>query len=441
MTARTRFSVALAAAVSLTTAGCATNGLASLPLPHPGLSQGGYSLTAIFENALNVPALAKVRLAGADVGQLEELTAKDYTAVAKLRIQNGVELPEGSTVELRSATPLGDVFIAVKPPVNAPANGALLKDGDTIGLDHTEAAATVENLLTGAAVLVNGGAVQNLTNLINGAGKAVGDDGGRNFRTLIDHTNDLLTRMDRRTGQIEDSIVALSGLSRRLDEKNHTIVELMTAAVPATDVLAAQTNRIADLAVQAGATTDMVGRFPSLNGTDTSGRSIIADMNTLAGTFNDVSLNPDVSLAALNRLMPKVIKSTAGNSIAIKGSLDRLILGYIPDIGFPGDKGFHGPKWADFNQLIGTFKYTLLRLQERVVGRGPDVPQVPVIPSPDEPGQWQVNGPPPGPPLPLEPGQFVQPHGQPPGPVAPPPPPPGSAHMPAEVAPASGPTP
>jgi len=441
MTARTRFTAALVATVSLTTAGCATNGLASLPLPAPGLSQGGYTLTAIFENALNVPALAKVRLAGADVGQLEDLQAKDYTAVAKLRIRNGVELPEGTTVELRSATPLGDVFIAVKPPANAPANGAVLKDGDTIGLDRTEAAATVENLLTGAAVLVNGGAVQNLTDLINGAGKAVGEDGGKNFRNLIDHTNELLNKMDRRTGQIEDSIVALSGLSRRLDEKNHVIVDLLTAAVPATDVLAEQTDRIADLAVQAGATTDMVGRFPSLNGTDTSGRSVIADLNTLASTFNDVSLDPNVSLASLNRLMPQFIKMTAGNSIAVKGNLDRLILGYIPDIGFPGDRGFHGPKWADFNQIIGAFKYTLLRLQERVVGRGPDIPQVPVIPAPDDPGQWQVNGPPPGPPLPLAPGQFVQPHGQPPGPVQPPPPPPGTDHMPAEVAPVSGPNP
>ena len=438
MTARTKLSVALAAAVTLTTAGCSTSGLASLPLPHPGLSQGGYTLTAIFENALNVPALAKVRLAGADVGQLEELKAKDYTAVAKLRIANGVELPEGSTVELRSATPLGDVFIAVKPPVNAPANAAVLKDGDTIGLDRTEAAATVENLLTGAAVLVNGGAVQNLTELINGAGKAAGDDGGRNFRTLIDNTNRLLNTMDRRTGQISDSIVALSGLSRRLDQKNQVIVDLMTAAAPATDTLAAETNRIADLALQAGTTMDMVGKFPSLAGTDTSGRSMIADLNTLAGTFNDVSQDPNISLASLNRLMPQIVKSTAGNSIAVKGTIGRLILGHIPDIGFAGDPGFHGPKWADYNQLIGAFKYTLLRLQERVVGRGPDVPQVPVIPSPDDPGQWQVNGPPPGP---TAPGQFVQPHGQPPGPVPPPPPPSGSSHMPAEVAPASGPTP
>ena len=416
MTLRRTVGVALAGAVSMTAAGCATNGLASLPLPHPGLSSGGYSLTAVFENALNVPALAKVRLAGADVGQLESLEAKDYTAVATLRIANGVELPKGSTVELRSATPLGDVFIAVKPPANAPANGALLKDGDTIGLEHTAAAATVENLLTGAAVLVNGGAVQNLTNLINGAGKAAGEDGGKNFGRLVDHTNQLLATMDRRSGQISDSIAKLSGLSRRLDEKSGAIADLMAAAAPATGVLSEQTTRIADLTVQAGATTELLRKFPSVAGTDTSGRSVIADMNTIAGAFNDVAVDPNVSLAALNGLMPPVIKATSGHALSLYGSIDRLILGHIPDIGFAGDSGFHGPKWSDYNQLIGSFQYTLLRLQERVVGRGPNVPQVPVIPSPADPGQWQVHGAPGGPP---------------PGPV--PPPAPG--------APAEGPTP
>lgn len=398
MTARRGRSIALAlaATVSMTTAGCATNGLASLPLPHPGLSQGGYTLTAIFENALNVPALAKVRLAGADVGQLESLEAKDYNAIATLRIANGVQLPKGSTAELRSATPLGDVFIAVKPPAKAPANAAMLKDGDTIGLENTAAAATVENLLTGAAVLVNGGAVQNLTELINGAGKAAGEDGGKNFGRLVDHTNQLLTTMDRRTDQISDSIVALSGLSRRIDEKNGVIADLMAAAAPATDVLSQQTNRIADLTLQAGATTEMLEKFPSIAGTDTSGRSVIADVNTIAGAFNDVAVDPNVSLAALNGLMPQVIKATSGHAVSLYGSIDRLILGHIPDIGFAGDSGFHGPKWSNYNQLIGSFQYTLLRLQERVVGRGPDVPQVPVIPSQSDPGQWQVHGSQPG---------------------------------------------
>ncbi|MGI9124772.1 MAG: hypothetical protein ACR2JM_08465, partial [Mycobacterium sp.] len=195
------------------------------------------------------------------------------------------------------------------------------------------------------------------------------------------------------------------------------------------DTLAQHTTQIADLVVQAGSTTEMLGRFPSLNGTDTSGRSVVADMNTISSAFNDVVLDPNSNLLAINRLMPPVIKATSGGSISLKGTIDRLILGHIPDIGFPGDDGFHGPKWSTYNQMIGAFKYTLFRLQERVVGRGPDVPQVPVIPGPAEAGQWAVVGPPPGP---TAPGEFVQPAGPPPGPVPP---------APAPVAPAAGPIP
>ena len=415
MTPRRRSAFALAAAAALTTAGCGSSGLASLPLPHPGLSGDGYSITAVFENALNVPAFAKVRLAGADVGQLETLQARDYTAVATLRISDGVRLPEGSTVELRSATPLGDVFIALQPPANAPANAPLLKDGDTIGIENTAAAATVENLLTGAAVLVNGGAVQNLTDIINGAGKAAGEDGGKNFGQLVDKTNRLLGTMDRRTDQISDSLTALSGLSKRIDAKNDVINELMVAAAPATDTLAQQTTQIADLVVQAGSTTEMLTKFPSIAGTDTSGRSVIADLNTISSAFNDVALDPNVSLGSINRLIPPLVKATSGTSLSVKGSIDRLILGHIPDIGFPGDPGFHGPKWSTWNQIVGSFKYTLFRLQERVVGRGPNVPQVPVVPS-DQHGQWDVEGPAPGP---TAPGEFVNPPGPQPSPAVP----------------------
>ena len=395
MTARRRcLCAALAVALPLATAGCATSGLASLPLPHPGEGPGGYTLTAVFANALNLPAFATVRLAGADVGQLETLEARDYTAVATLRIRDGVRLPEGTTVELRSATPLGDVFVAVKPPPDAPPDAPLLSDGDTIGIESTAAAATVENLLTGAAVLVNGGAVQNLTDIINGAGKAAGADGGRNFRQLVDRTTELLDTMNARSGQLADSLTALSGLSARIDGKRQELADLMTAAAPATDTLAAHTTQIADLIVAAGATGELVGRFPSIAGTDTSGRSVIADLDTISAALNDVVLDPSASLAGVNRVMPPIIKASAGNSLSLRGTVDRLILGHIPDIGFPGDPGFHGPKWSTFNQLIGSFKYTLLRLQERVVGRGPAVPQVPVIPSPTEPGEWQVHGPP-----------------------------------------------
>lgn len=59
MMAAGRRIAALTVAVSLTMTGCSSSGLASLPLPHPGPGKDGFSVTAVFENALNVPAFAR----------------------------------------------------------------------------------------------------------------------------------------------------------------------------------------------------------------------------------------------------------------------------------------------------------------------------------------------------------------------------------------------
>ncbi|MGV0161970.1 MlaD family protein [Mycobacterium colombiense] len=395
-------------AAAMVTAGCATNGLASLPLPAPGLGSGGYSLNAVFSNALNLPMNAKVKLAGADVGQLESMVARNYTAVTRLRIRDGVLLPRGSTAELRTATPLGDVFVALKPPADDPADTPLLRDGDTIGLDSTAAAATVESVLSSAAILVNGGAVRNFTNIINGFGKATGDQ-GQAFGDMIRKSNQLLGTLDARSDQISHALTQLSHLADQLDAKNQTIGDLMTAASPATSALAANTSQLSNLAVQVGDTSRLLARFPSIGGTDTSGRSMIRDLNTIAGAANDVAMSPDTSWLSINRLIPALVKSTAGNSISVNVGVDKIMLGSLPDIGFPGDIGLHGPHHYNVNLLVGTLKYTLWRLQERIVGRGPNSPQVPVIPDPNIPGQIDVA---PGPP----PAQA------PPAPGAPPPP-------------------
>lgn len=377
--------VALLVGTSVTVAACASDGLAGLPLPRPGVGSGGYTLTAVFANALNLPANAKVKLAGADVGQLETMTAHNYTAVTTLRIMDGVALPVGSTAELRSATPLGDVFVALKPPPLDTAGAPLLHDGDTIGLDATRAAATVESVLSSAAVLVNGGAVRNFTGLINGFGKATGDQ-GQAFGQLIGKTNDLLARLNSRSQQISTALTETANLAQTIDAKNQTLTEVMTAAAPATDTLAEHTTAIADLVRQLGDTSEELRKFPSVAGTDTSGRSVVKDANTIAAAWNDVALAPDATLAALNRLMPPLVKATSSSAMSVRVSIDRLVLGSIPDIGFGGDPGLHGPKRSNFQQIVGSLKYTLWRLQERVVGQGPGVPQVPVTPSPTEPG-------------------------------------------------------
>lgn len=381
-----------AAVAGVLVAGCGTGGLGSLPLPAPGLGGGGFEITAIFDNALNLPAHAKVKLAGADVGQLESMVARNYTAVTTLRIIDGVRIPVGSTAELRSATPLGDVFVAIKPPTPVDPTAPLLKNGDIIGLDSTAAAATVESVLGSAAILVNGGAVRNFTNFVNGAGRATGNQ-GRAFGNLINHTNTVLAKLNARSAQIESALTETARLADRIDEKNDTIADVLHAAGPATDVLADDADQIADVIDTVGATTRQLAKFPSIAGTDQTGRSIIKDLNSVAGSWNDVAQHPDTSLAALNRLMAPLIKSTSSHAISVRASFDRLIFGSMPDAGFKGDPAFHGPKRYDWAKMAGSIKYALWRLQERVVGRGPDTEM--------GQNQWAPNGPP-LPPAPAE---------------------------------------
>lgn len=390
--------IALTALTALVTAGCG-GGLSSLPLPAPSIGPGGYQIRAVFANALNLPGHAKVKLSGADVGQLETMVAQNYTAVTTLRIMAGVRIPVGSTAELRSATPLGDVFVAIKPPTPLDPAAPLLKDGDTIGLDATAAAATVESVLSSAALLVNGGTVRNFTNIINGAGKATGNQ-GEALGKLLKQSNELLGKIDARSADIETALTETTRLADRLDAKNRAVTEVLQAAAPATDVLAEHTGRLGDIVEELGAITGQLRRFPSLAGTDTSGHSFIKDANTVSAAWNDVAVHPDTSLAALNRLVAPMVKSTLGSSISVHVSLDRLVFGSMPDAGFKGDPVFHGPKRYNWAQLAGSIKYTLWRLQERVVGRGPNdqmaqVPWNPIgPPQPAVPGEQLPAGPP-----------------------------------------------
>ncbi|MGV0642484.1 MlaD family protein [Mycolicibacterium sp. XJ2546] len=364
MTLRLRRCVILGLSAVLALSGCAAPSLDRIPLPAPSVGAESYTLTATFANALNLPLKAKVRLGGADIGQVVSMKSVDYTAVVTMEIRKGVQLPVGSMAELRTATPLGDVYVAVQPP-DAPGQ-ALLADGDNLGLGSTGSAATVEGVLSSAAVLVNGGVVRNLTKLVNGIGSAAGDNGDA-FRDLVRQSNQLTETLSARSQQIRTSLDNTATLIDTVNSRQHSINELLAASSPA--IGAVDTRELLDLLDTTGAMSRQLSRFPSLQGTDT--RSMVADINALSNAFNDVVVSPDTSMLAMSRMLPPFVKATSGTAIAGKGNLAKLALGSMPDIGYLGDPEFHGPKRADWHFMVGSLKYTLFRLQERVVGQGP----------------------------------------------------------------------
>ncbi|MGH3678637.1 MAG: MlaD family protein [Mycobacterium sp.] len=353
--------------------GCAT-GLETLPLPAPGGTANTYSLTAAFSNALNLPAKAKVKLNGADIGEVDSIRAQHFTAYVKMRIRADVALHAGSTAELRSATPLGDIFVAIRPAPNQIADAALLRDGDTIALDSTAAAATVEELLSSAALLVNGGAIRQLTSIINGAGSAVGGRGGE-VAKLLHESSTLISRLNARSAQIQTALRSTSELAKTLSANQSTLNEAIAAGGPATSVIADNTAQLADLIDGLARITGQLSRFPSLQGTDT--RSLIADINNLSGAFNDISTDPNLSMMALNRLIGIFMKFTNGTSAHANLEVPQLAIGAWPDMNFPGDSGFHMPDGTDWHAMVGSLRYEWNLLLSRTFGAQRDSGQGP----------------------------------------------------------------
>jgi virulence factor Mce-like protein len=360
---RTRIAAAMTVPVLL--AGCA-GGVEDLPLPAPGLSGPTYQISAEFANALNLPHRAKVRVGGADVGEVVAMRAQNYVAVVDMNIVEGVQLPKGPAAQLRSATPLGDVFVSLRPPeIPGAAAGGLMGDGDTITLAATQAAATVEQVLATTSLLVNGGAIRNLTRVLNGVGSSVGRD-GQGLTTLIRESRALVTAMTERTDEIRTVLTATSELAEQLNARRDQINDLLDSSAPALMTIAANTSAIVELINQIGVVTAHLQKFPSIAGTDT--RSLVADLNRLSAAFNDVSTDPRVTMANMVRALPAVLKVFGSNAAAADVDLQQLALGHIEDMNHLADPAFTGPKWANWENMVGSIRFVLTQLGDRVWG-------------------------------------------------------------------------
>ncbi|WP_067902515.1 MCE family protein [Nocardia vaccinii] len=356
---------AAAVAGVLLATGCSA-GLDSLPLPAPSVGAQTYLITAEFADALNLPTKAKVKLQGADIGEVEEMRARDFTAVVSLRIRSGVRLPVGTTAELRSATPMGDVFVALTPP--AGAGSALLHDGSVIPKSTTSDASTIEAVLSRAALLVNGGAVRDLAEVVNGLGADL-DGRGNRLAELISQTTMLVRSLSQRSDQIRAAIRDTGLLTDTIAAQQSTVDAAVAAAAPAVQAVGGNTRNIVDLAARLSRIAGELEKFPSVNGTGK--RSLITDIDNLSAGLNAAAGQPGLDLNVLNAAIGivggKVASSTGAGADA---DVTRIAVGAVPDPGFPGNTDARIPEQTDWTNFVGSLAYTLQRLHDRVIGPG-----------------------------------------------------------------------
>lgn len=270
-------------------AGCGS--AADLPLPGRAVDGPSYELTAVFDDALNLPDGAQVRVAGDTIGRVQRIEARDFTAIVTMAVRTDVALPTGTTAELRQPTPLGDVFVELAPP--AQPGTAVLRSGDVIGLPDTSTAASVEDLLAAASTLVNGGGLAQLQTIVrefNNAFDGRGDQTGH----LLGQIRETLATLNARTPEIDRILAAAQRLSSTARQRSDSVDAAFDDLAPGIAVLAKRTDDLADALAGAGRVSATGDRVLRVAGPDL--RTVFRELGTVLDGFaaTDEALGPSL---------------------------------------------------------------------------------------------------------------------------------------------------
>jgi virulence factor Mce-like protein len=325
--------VAAAVAVPLLGAALAGCGVSATDLPIPGGGVGGpsYRLNAVFADALNLPDGAHVKLNGDDIGRVDRIVAKNYTAQVSMDVRQDVHLPEGTTAELRQATPLGEVFVAIHPP-SGPPGGPLLRDGATIELPATEAAASVEDLLASLSTLVNGGGLAQLQTIVHELNAAT-DGRSVQIAHVLGQTTTIMTTLNARTQDIDKILAASQRLTDTLVARRDTTDKAFADLTPAIKVLADQTDRFTKTLDTVGKLSDRGDDLLDESGSDI--RRLTRDVGPVFDGFANLGPNLAPSLRNIVGFGKVIEQITKGESAAANVDLSLLPLPIA--IPMPGD--------------------------------------------------------------------------------------------------------
>lgn len=329
-----------------------------IPLPAPGGIGDAIEITGTFDNALNLPSRAKVKLNGTDVGEVTDIVAKDYQAIVGMKVSKATRLPVGTGAELRQATPLGDVFVALLPPP-AGSEGYMV-DGDVL-TGRTSAAATVEDLLVSFSGVVDSGSLNSLTIILTELSSAVAtnpDDLAGAIRGLTTG----ISKLNRSSAQVDRSLVATRRLTGELSEGRAQVMASINKLGPAINSL---NDQIGAILTTLGKTQQVTAATNDFLETDQD--DLIEMLGHLATLLKGLryAADPLGDLADnLQELTPKWAKSTPGSAAAVSAKVYWL----NPGVGF--DSASRLPEAQDIDEGSAALQQTLARLLARINGTG-----------------------------------------------------------------------
>ncbi|MBB3600375.1 phospholipid/cholesterol/gamma-HCH transport system substrate-binding protein [Mycolicibacterium sp. BK556] len=310
------------------TAGCGWQGLNSLPMPGTkGGGPGSFVIQAQMPDVNNIQQNSRVRVGDVNVGTVTKIERQGWHALVTMRLDGDVNLPANATVKIGQTSLFGSLHIELAPPASTTPSGRL-HEGSLIALPDAGAYPSTEQTLAAVSLLLNGGGVGNLQEVIETFSTAFR---GReqDLRSLIQQLDTFFRNVNDQT---KDIIAATDSLNRVVGKfsAQKPIVDRALATIPdALAVLKDERNAMAEA-------VDKLGKFSAI-----AADSEAQTKESLVRELKDIG---------------PVLKSLADSGPALTRSL-----GMIATYPFPMDtldNWFRG----DYGNLTAIIDLTLSRL-------------------------------------------------------------------------------
>lgn len=286
MTLRRSLKVLASSAIAFAvagSAGCAWQGLNSLPLPGTaGRGAEAFTVHAQLPNVTNLQPNSRVRVGDVTVGNVTKIELQGWHALLTISLDGDVDLPANTTAKLGQTSLFGSLHIELAPPADAPPEGKL-HSGSLIPLSAAGTYPSTEQTLAAVSMVLNGGGVGQIQDITEALSTA--------FSGRSDDLRSLVTQLDTYVGHLNDQkydiIAAAESLNKLVGQiaEQKPVVDRALKTVPeALAVLNDQRETIAEAITQ-------LGKFAALaedtiNQTKTA---LVRELNDLAPVLKSLA--------------------------------------------------------------------------------------------------------------------------------------------------------
>ena len=308
--------------------GCGWQGLNSLPLPGTrGSGPDAFTVQAQMPDVVNIQPNSRVRVDDVNVGTVTNVERQGWHALVTMRIDGGVSLPGNSTAKIGQTSLLGSTHVELAPPTAVQPEGKL-DDGSVIPLSSASAYPTSEQTLAAISILLNGGGVGQLQDVIQAFSTALrGRE--KDLRSLIEQLDIFVGHIDDQTGDIISAGESLDRVVGTFADQKDVVDRAIKTIPDALAVLRDERTQLAEAIAQ-------LGRFGEL-------------------ATDSVNQTKDSLVKEFRQLAP-ILKSLADAGPSLTRSLSMLLTFPFPYETL--DKWIRG----DFGNLSTTIDLTLSRL-------------------------------------------------------------------------------